>query len=155
VPSEPQVASQYAQIEQAAKVFGLTMLPVPLGADFKASSVLVIKSRADSLFVVDGTATSYNRKLIAEFALQNKLPAVYANNRYAEAGGLMSYGPNFEAQYRRAATYIDRIFKGTRPADLPVEQPTRFELVMNMKAARALGVPMQQSVLARADRVIE
>jgi putative ABC transport system substrate-binding protein len=93
--------------------------------------------------------------LIAELATRHRLPAIYGGREFVEAGGLMFYGPSFPDIYRRAATYVDKIFKGTRPADLPVEQPAKFELVINGKAAKALGLEIPGSMLLRVDEVIE
>jgi putative ABC transport system substrate-binding protein len=89
------------------------------------------------------------------FAAQQRLPAMYEERDFVDAGGLMAYGPNLAANYRRAATYVDKILKGAKPANLPVEQPTKFELVINLKTAKALGLTIPQSVLVRADEVIQ
>jgi putative tryptophan/tyrosine transport system substrate-binding protein len=95
-----------------------------------------------------------HRKQIFELATKQRLPAIYSTKEYADAGGLMSYGANFPDLYRRAATYVDKILKGTKPADLPVEQPKKFELVINLKAAKQIGLTIPPNVLARADKVI-
>jgi putative ABC transport system substrate-binding protein len=95
------------------------------------------------------------RQRLAELMTQNRLPSVYLSREFVDAGGLMSYAPNVADLFRRAATYVDKILKGTKPADLPVEQPTKFELVINLRTAKALGLTVPQSLLARADEVIE
>ena len=95
------------------------------------------------------------RQQLIEFAAKNRLPTMFMNPEYVPAGGLMSYSANFVEMFRHAATYVDKIFKGAKPADLPVEQPTSFELVINMKTAKALGLTIPQSVLLQADRLIE
>lgn len=92
---------------------------------------------------------------LAKLAAVHRLPSTYSRREFAEAGGLLAYGPSFADNYRRAATYVDRILKGARPADLPVEQPTRFELVINLKTARALGITVPPPLLGRADQVIQ
>jgi putative ABC transport system substrate-binding protein len=111
----------------------------------RAGGVLVLR---DGLFLTQRTQ-------IAALAAKSRLPAVYGLREEAEAGGLMAYGANVLLMYRRAATYVDKILKGGKPADLPVEQPTKFELVINMKTAKALGLTIPQSILVRADRVIQ
>ena len=95
------------------------------------------------------------RERLAELALKNRLPTMFAQRAYAEAGGLMAYSADFSDLYRRAATFVDKILKGAKPADLPVEQPTKFEFVINLKTAKALGLTIPQTLLLRADRVIE
>ena len=102
-----------------------------------------------------GTAATIQRKLVVELAARYKLPAVYPYRFFVEAGGLISYGPNLMDLYRRSASYVDRILKGAKPADLPVQAPTKYELVINLKSAKALGLDMPPTVLARADEVIE
>jgi putative ABC transport system substrate-binding protein len=97
----------------------------------------------------------YQRRRLADLAAKNRLPTVFSVRDYADAGGLMSYGPNLADLFRRAATYVDKILKGAKPADLPVEQPTKFELVINLKTAKALGLTIPPSLLQRADEIIQ
>ena len=96
-----------------------------------------------------------HRARLVDLAAKNQLPSMYGAREYVDAGGLMSYGPNFADQFRRAATFVDKIFKGAKPADLPIQQPTKFELVINLKTAKALGLTIPQSLLLRADEVIQ
>ena len=115
----------------------------------------VTKGRAQALIVPAGNpVTVARRDLVASFAQRSRLPSIYGAREYVDAGGLMSYGPSLSDMYRRAAVYVDKILKGAKPADLPVEQPTKFELVINLKTAKALGITMPQSLLQRADEVI-
>ena len=104
---------------------------------------------------MEDNLTFNNRAAIAKLANSGRLPAMYGLREYIQAGGLISYGPNLADLFRRAATYVDKIVKGTRPGDLPIEQPTKFELAINLKAARALGLTIPQSILVQADEVIE
>jgi putative ABC transport system substrate-binding protein len=117
--------------------------------------VLLRNWRADSMFVLNNPTNFNNRGLLVKIAGETRLPAIYGTDAYAESGGLMSYGSSDKARWQQAARFVDRILKGANPADLPVEQPTVFELVINLKTAKALGVTIPQSVLLRANRVIE
>jgi putative ABC transport system substrate-binding protein len=114
-----------------------------------------INWRADALIALDDSLIFSNRTRIIALAARHRLPAVYGYREFPDAGGLMAFGPSRHDMYARAATFVDKILKGTKPADLPVEQPTRFELVVNMKTAKALGITIPQSVLVRADQVIQ
>jgi putative ABC transport system substrate-binding protein len=112
------------------------------------------KGHADAVLVLPTAVLSAQQKQIVDLAVKSRLPAIYPRTEYTEAGGLMSYEPNLADMWRRAATYVDKILKGTRPADLPVEQPMRFEFVINLKAAKQIGFTIPPNVLVRADRVI-
>ena len=116
---------------------------------------LIVRERADTLYVAPSAANHANRRLIVEFAAKNRLPAMYGRREFVEAGGLISYGVDTADLFRRAAGYIDKILRGARPADLPVEQPTKFQLVVNLKAAKMLGLTVPATLLAQADEVIE
>jgi ABC-type uncharacterized transport system substrate-binding protein len=115
---------------------------------------VMTKDRPDAfLALVDPVLISY-RKRILEFLAKNRLPAIFQSSDWVEAGGLMSYGPSYPDLYRRAAVQMDKILRGTKPADIPVEQPTKFELVINLKTAKQIGLTIPPNVLVRADRVI-
>ncbi len=122
-------------------------------ADFDRAFSKMTRARAGALTVLPSTMFLSERRRLVDLAAKNQLPAVYPMREFVDAGGLMAYGANFADLYRRAATYVDKILKGAKPADLPVEQPTTFEI--NMKTAKALGITIPQSVLQRADQVIE
>jgi putative ABC transport system substrate-binding protein len=130
-------------------------LPVRGPDDFADAFQAAVKSGAGGLITLDDPFTIAHRSRIVNLALKHRLPAMYGVRSFADAGGLMSYGPDRVDQNRRAAIYVDKILKGAKPADLPVEQPTKFELVINLKAAKALGLRIPQSLLGRADQVIE
>jgi putative ABC transport system substrate-binding protein len=123
--------------------------------DFDRAFSDMTRTRAGALTVLATTMLLIDRRRLVELAAKNRLPAVYPFREFVDAGGLMAYGPNVADLYRRAATYVDKILKGAKPADLPVEQPTKFELVINVKTARALGLTIPQSLLLRADEVIQ
>jgi putative ABC transport system substrate-binding protein len=112
------------------------------------------KRRTDALLVLPGAIINSNRKQIVDLAAKGRLPAMYPRAEYVEDGGLMTYGVNTPDMYRRAAVYVDKILKGAKPGDLPVEQPTKFDLLFNLKAAKQIGLTIPPNVLARADRVI-
>jgi putative ABC transport system substrate-binding protein len=114
-----------------------------------------LKDRADALYLQSDPLMNTNRIQINTLALNARLPTFSGIRDYVEAGGLMSYGPNFPDLFRRAAEFVDKILRGAKPADLPVEQPTRFDLVVNLKTAKALGLTVPPTLLARADEVIE
>jgi putative ABC transport system substrate-binding protein len=142
----------------AARALGLTIQPWEVRAadDFEKVFATLDKQRPDGLYVPGsaGPLMSANQKRIVDFTLKSRLPSMYHNREPVEAGGLMSYAADLADSYRRVATYVDRILKGAKPADLPVEQPTNFELVINLKAAKQIGLTIPPHILARADRVI-
>jgi len=132
----------------------LLSLEVRRPNDFEPAFDSAARERAGGLIVLRSPTTDNVRKRIADLAIKSRVPAIHNDRGFVEAGGLMSYGPDLNDLYRRAATYVDRILKGTNPGDLPVEQPTKFEFVINLKAAKQIGVTIPPNVLARADKVI-
>jgi putative ABC transport system substrate-binding protein len=124
--------------------------PRDIDAGFQTAS----QARAEAVLVLISSVLNSQRTQIINLAAKNRFPAIYPFPEFVEAGGLMSYGVSFTDSYRRAATYVEKIFKGAKPADLPVEQPTKFELVINLRAAKQIGITVPPNVLARADRVI-
>ena len=156
-PDVPVIRSRLTSMAEPARALGLTLVPVEargLNALEQAFAIMV-KERAQA-FVVQGDSVMFNyRGQIAEMALRNRLPAASVQRELAEAGFFLSYGADLRDLYRRSAFFVDRIFKGAKPADLPVEQPTKFELVINLKTAKALGLEIPPSLLTRADEVIE
>ena len=156
-PSEPPTKAELEETEAAAQKLGVTLQPLAArGGD--ALGQLFAEAAAggcDALITFAHGFAFFHRRRIAELAAQYRLPAMYGWREYAAIGGLMTYGPNVTATLRRAASYVDRILKGANPANLPVEQPTKFELVVNLRTAKALGLTIPQTVLTRADEVIE
>jgi putative ABC transport system substrate-binding protein len=155
----PGNAQMLRETELAAGAFGVKLqyLDVLVGPkDIETAFRAAGKGRADAvLMLVAGAVASAHRTEIVELAVKSRLPAIYYTAEYAEDGGLMSYGPSITDLYRRAATYVDKILKGAKPADLPVEQPTKFEFIINLKAAKQIGLTIPPNVLARADKVIK
>jgi putative ABC transport system substrate-binding protein len=133
----------------------LVSLEAPRAHDLSSAFDLAVRQRVDAILMFDCSGLHPSAARITELAMKNRLPALYPFSYYPEAGGLMSYGPNVKDAARRAAGYVDKILKGAKPADLPVEQPTTFELVINLKTAKALKLKVPQSLLVRADQVID
>ena len=152
----PANAQTFKETELAAGAFGLQIqyievqTPKEIEPAFQAAS----KGHAQALLLLRNNLTAIHHVRIAEVAVKSRLPTMYADREFVEAGGLMSYGADYNFMYRRVAHYVDRILKGTKPADLPVEQPTKFEFIVNLKTAKQIGLTMPPNVLARADRVI-
>jgi ABC-type uncharacterized transport system substrate-binding protein len=144
--------------QTAARALGVNLLPLKLRGpdpDLESAFRTATRERAGALLVVAGPVQERHQKRIVDLAAKNRLPAMYAQRGYADVGGLMAYGVSLPDLYRRAATYVDKILKGAKPADLPVEQPTKFELVINLKTANALGFKIPPTIFHRADHVIQ
>jgi putative ABC transport system substrate-binding protein len=152
----PIILNELAELQAAAGRLGLQVdrLEIQRPQDI-APALEAVKGRADAVYVCQDLLTVGNRMRINTLALGARLPVMHASREHIEAAGLMSYGPNFLDLYRRAGDYVDKILRGAKPGDLPVEQPTKFELVINLTTARALGLTIPESLLARADEVIE
>ena len=148
---------QWAVIQAFASPMGVELSPINLrdGGETEHDLSNFARGPNNGLIVVVGTQATIQRQLIVALAARHRLPTVYFNRLFAEAGGMMSYGPNLTDNYRRAAGYVDRILKGEKPSDLPVQAPTKYELVINLKAAKAIGLEVPPTLLARADEVIE
>ncbi len=153
--SNPALPSQWREVEQAARSLGVEphLLDVRKVEDLAPAFDAALRQRADALIVGLDTLTQANQQLIVDLAARRRLPAIYASLEFA--GGLAVYGVNYPEMYRQAASFAHKIFKGAKPADLPVEEPTKVELVINLRTARAIGLTIPQSVLFRADHVIE
>jgi putative ABC transport system substrate-binding protein len=147
----------WKETERAAQSLGVQaqLFDVRRAEDFERAFQAAAKQRANAIVVGQDGLIQANGKLIVELAVKHRLPSIYSAGDYVDDGGLFSYGVSYPDLYRRAASYVDKILKGAKPGDLPIEQPTKFELVINMKTARALGVTIPKAILYRADRVIE
>jgi putative ABC transport system substrate-binding protein len=146
----------YRETESAAPSLRLQLQSVEVSrsADFERAFSALTTGRPEAVIVVPSALTYTNRDQIASLALKHRLPSMYGAGQNVEAGGLIAYGPSYADTWRRSATYVDKILKGAKPGDLPVEQPTKFELVINLKTAKVLGLTLQPSLLRRADQVI-
>jgi putative tryptophan/tyrosine transport system substrate-binding protein len=155
-PAYAGMRARFEEAKGAAPKLGLTTRSVEVRdtRELDVAFEAIIREHPEALVLSDPFTTS-QRARIVEFAAEHRLPAIYESSDFVDVGGLMSFGPNISDLYRRAAVYVDKILKGTKPGDLPIEQPTKFELVLNMKAAKALGINFPQSVLLRADRLME
>jgi putative ABC transport system substrate-binding protein len=149
--------AQFAALEAVAPLLAVELVPLNMRGPGEVEQTIdaFVHSPADGLIVTSGPLTAVHRDSIIKAAARHKLPAVYTRRTMATAGGLMSYGPDFIEQFRLAADYVNRILTGEKPADLPVQAPTKYELVINLRAAKALGLDVPPAVLARADEVIE
>ncbi len=156
-PASSSMEARYRVVQAGAPQVGVTVrsLEVREPRDFENAFATMTRERPDALLLLVDPVTLENSRRIVTFAAAKRLPAIYEVREFVDAGGLMSYGPSLTGMWRRAATYVDKILKGTKPADLPVEQPTRFELIINMKTARALGLTIPRTVLIRADHAIQ
>ncbi len=156
-PTNPVSLPELKETQVAAQSLGLLIqsLEVTDPGGFAGAFSAMTREQAGALIVLSDAMFTGRHAQIVDHAAQSRLPAIYWTREFVDAGGLMSYGPNYADLYRRAATYVDKILKGAKPADLPVEQPTKFELVINLKAARALGLKIPQSILIRADQAIQ
>jgi putative tryptophan/tyrosine transport system substrate-binding protein len=151
-----QAVQEMAEAQTAARKLGLDAITREIRrADDIGSAISSLKGHADVLYVVSDTLANTNRSHINSLALVGKLPTIHGNREYIEAGGLISYAANYPDLFRHAADYVDKILHGTKPAELPVEQPTKFDLVINLTTAKALGLTIPESFLLRADEVIE
>ena len=152
----PASVLEMGEVQAAARTLGLEVAPHEIRrAEDIAPVFEALKSQADALYVVDDTLILANRTPIITLALGARLPTIFGNRDFVQAGALMSYGPNFPALFRRAADLVDKILRGTKPADIPVEQPTKFDLVVNLKTAKRLGLTIPQTLLVAADEIIE
>ena len=156
-PANPSYAPTRGELEAAARGRRIRLQSVEAGRpqEIESGIAAISRDRPGGLVVYVTPITQSYRARLIDFAARQRLPAIYSAREFVDDGGLLSYGPNHRELFRRAATFVDKILRGARPADLPIEQPTRFELVVNLKTAKALGLTIPPSILARADQVIE
>jgi len=154
---DPIKQGEFRDTQFAARTLGLELqsLAVRSPDDFEQVFDLAARDRAGALLTFPDFLVNSRRRQVVDFATRHRLPAIYPLREYADDGGLAAYGPNLAHQFRRAATYVDKILKGAKPADLPIEQPTRFDFVINLKTAQALGLTIPQSVLNQATELIQ
>ena len=152
-PDNPNSEPVLKNVQSAVRSIGLAATPIAArhAAEIEIAFTTLANERTQAVVVIPDAILFAERRYIAELALKHRFPSIFVQREYAEAGGLMSYGENLRDFLRRAASFVDKIFKGARPADLPVEQPTRFFLVINLKTAKALGLDIPPTLLARAD----
>jgi ABC-type uncharacterized transport system substrate-binding protein len=155
--SNPLTAIQWEQTKTSAKALGIQLQPIELQRpeDFKDAFARIARQRPDAITMVADRFQLAHRMQIVDFVAKTRLPAMYPYRDFVVAGGLMSYGPSYEDLFRRSAIYVDKILRGAKPSDLPIEQPTKFEFLINLKTAKILGVPIPPSLLLRADHVFE
>jgi putative tryptophan/tyrosine transport system substrate-binding protein len=156
-PLNPFHTASMRQAFAAAQALGIKLQPLEVrtSGELDGAFAAIVREKPDALLILADRVFLHDRKRIMDFATEHRLPSVNAYRELVEAGGLMSYGPSYEDMHRRAADFVDKILKGAKPGDLPVEQPTKFTLILNLKAARALGIDVPPMLLARADEVIE
>jgi putative ABC transport system substrate-binding protein len=154
-PANPSNLAQKKGAEVAARTLGVQLQSLPVQSPDDFETALRTARGAGGLLQADDPLFTTHRRRLVELVVKSRLPAIYGFREHVDAGGLMSYGSDFPDLYRRAATYVDKVLKGAKPADLPVEQPTKFEFVINLKTAKALGLTIPQSILVRADEIIQ
>ena len=155
-PRERDAAIGFKETQDAAQALSLRLhtLEIKSAADIDSAFAAMTKARDQAIVVVLSPLATLNSKRIVDLALEDRLPGIYPTRQFVEEGGLMAYGPLISDLYRRAATYVDKILKGAKPADLPIEQPMKFDFIVNLIAAKRIGVTVPPNVLARADKVI-
>jgi putative ABC transport system substrate-binding protein len=156
-PANPAIVFAWKETQRTARELGITLQSheVQGSKDFAAAFAAIAEEHPEALLVLQDAVTMQHRNELVDFAIQQHLPSMFQEKEWAKAGGLMSYGENLPSMYRRAAYFVDRIFKGANPADLPVEQAAKFEMVLNLRTAKAIGLAVPDSILALADEVIE